>query len=194
MIEISIINAIREFKEYSDTNLYSIKQIKYWLKEHNNLYNSAKLNWNNGSCYGELPCCHTMNNEHSRFMHFYESLSTVFEFHQSEAYFEKELAHYHFIKDDLSALKEWVRKNEELGASKFISFVIDYLDYSDNPYHLSIFILNFEDFQVFVDRKYFVNTITFLVIFNKLYWEEQILPVSIERINSKNKSKYSSAI
>lgn len=108
-------SAIQEFNEYSKENLYSIKQIKFWLKEHNDHCNLANLNWNNASCYDDLPCCHTLNNNQHKLIYFYESLNKISEYHQSELYFKQELIHYHNIKNNLSAVKNWLSKNGKKG-------------------------------------------------------------------------------
>jgi len=182
--------AIQEFKFYSTENIYSIDQIKYWLEQHVDLYEYAKLNWNKGSCFGDLPCSHTLNNDLSKFIDFYEPLKELVDKHEYESYFWLELEDYKQIKDNHSKLKEWVKRNERLGASEFILFFLDYLDYIDyseteTPYHLKVFILNFTEFDVYVDRKCFINTIAFLEVFNKLYWEDEILPESLEAIEEE---------
>lgn len=189
----TIKEAIQVLKEYSIEHIYSIDQIKYWLEQHDDLYEYAKLNWNKGSCFGELPCSHTLNNELSKFIDFYNALQRIVVFHEYESYFWLELEEYQLIKDNPLKLKDWVKRNERLGSEEFVCFFssyLDYLDYSEpeTPYHLKVFISNFNEFDVYVDRKCFVNTIAFLEIFNKLFWEDEILPESIETIEEELKN------
>ena len=56
--------------------------------------------------------------------------------------------------------------------SESVSFLTDYLDYDtdDKVYHLSIFFLNNEELEVYVDRDDFKYTLEFLETFNELYW------------------------
>lgn len=192
-MEKAFFKATQEFKLYSTENIYTIDQIKSWLEQHDDLYEYAKLNWNNGSCFGNLPCSHTLNNELSKFIDFYNALKRIVDFHEYEAYFWQELEEYQLIKDNPLKLKEWVKRNERLGSEEFVCFFssyLDYLDYSDTetPYHLNVFTLYFNEFDVFVDRNCFVNTIAFLEIFNKLFWEDKILPESLEAIEEEYKN------
>jgi len=186
----TIKNAIQEFKVFSTGNIYTIDQIKYWLEQHDDLYEYAKLNWNRGSCFGDLPCSHTLNNDLSKFNDFYNALQRIVDFHEYESYFYLELEEYQLIKDNSLQLKDWVKRNERLGSEEFVCFFSSYLDYIDHsetetPYHLKVFILDFNEFDVYVDRKCFENTIAFLEIFHKLYWEDEILPESLEAIEEE---------
>lgn len=167
--------AIQNLKDYSDENLYTILQIKFWLSENIDLYDTSKLNWNNDSCFDSLPCYCTLNNDWSKFISLYEALNNLTDCYKIEGYLEKELIKYQNIKDNLPELKNWVGKNEKIGASDLVCFMTDYLDYSSNPYYLKVTIPKFTELEVFVDIKHFTNTLAFLKIFNKLYWEDKIL-------------------
>jgi len=52
---------MKEFKKYTNDNIYNIAQINFWLEEYYNLNKLSKENWNKGSCFGELPCACTMS-------------------------------------------------------------------------------------------------------------------------------------
>lgn len=167
-------NAIKEFKEYTKDNLYCIEQINFWLEKYFNLYTLSKECWNNGSCYGELPCVCTLNNEYSIFVNFYDSLKTISEYHSLEVYFEQELANYQYINKDKVNISIWLKKNQSLILSKYECFISKYLGYSETSYHLNIFINGFDEFEIFVNRGYFKNTLSCIVIFNELYVDEII--------------------
>jgi len=181
----AIYEAIQEFKLYSLENIYTIDQIKYWLEQHDDLYEYAKLNWNKGSCCGGLPCGHTLNNDLSKFNDFYKALKEIVEVHEYEAYFWQELEEYQLIKDNQLKLKEWVKRNERLGSEEFICFFPRYINYSANPYHPKVFVSDFHEFEIYVNRNCFANTIAFIEIFDKLFWEDEILPESIRAIEEE---------
>ena len=68
-------------------------------------------------------------------------------------------------------------------------FFIDYLDYDENEQeeYLSVYVSSVKELNIFIDRQDFRNTIDFLEIFNELYWVQEILPESIERIRIEMK-------
>ena len=76
--------AIQEF----NPDIQSIETIKHWLENYNDLYITAKQNWNNDSCFGELPCSCTMNNDYGKFISFYDSLNKIAEYYKFEAFFK----------------------------------------------------------------------------------------------------------
>jgi len=170
----AIKSAINELNAYSDENIYSIEKINFWLIENIELYEYSKLNWNNGSCYGELPCSHTLNNDKCTFMSIYESLKKVVDLQDSNVFFKKELEVYQSIKTNKTLLGNWIKQNEALVLSQFSSFELDYLDYSIDAHHLKIFILKFNEFDIYVNRMHFESTIAFLEIFNKLFCDNSI--------------------
>ena len=125
--------------------------------------------------------------DQDKFLDLYKALDIICEFHRNEKYFEKELTEYQKIKDSQSDIKNWIAKNEDLGAEKYVCFLVDYLDYSENAEHLSVYVHSSKDLEIYIDRQDFKNTIEFLEIFNELYWEKEILPESLERIRNEMK-------
>lgn len=164
--------AIKEFQDYTSDNLYRIEQINFWLEEYFNLYTLSKGFWNNGSCYGELPCVCTLNNECSVFVNFYDSLKTISEYYKLEEYFKQEFANYLVIKNDKDKINIWFKKNCAVIFSGYASFITDYLDYSDTCYNVKIFINGFNEFEIFVRRENFINTISCIEVFNEMNLDE----------------------
>lgn len=115
-------DSIKELKMDSLKDFFSIKVINEWLDKNLNLYNDSKLKWNVDSCFSELPCCHTLNNEISVFINLYEKLTKIVELNSYEEYFMKEINIYQSIKQEITQVKKWVEKNEEIVHSKFHLF------------------------------------------------------------------------
>jgi len=59
-----------------------------------------------------------------------------------------------------------------LKLSEYASFITDYLDYSDTCYNLNIFINEFNEFEIFVSRDNFLNTLSCIEIFIDMNLEE----------------------
>ncbi len=115
-------------------------------------------------------------NEDQLFLSLYEALEKIADFHKNESYFKSELNGLKQIDViDPDALVKWIEKNEQIGGDEFVCFLLDYLDYADNAEHLKVFVLNAREFDIYIDKTDFQNTLEFLEIFNKLYWEEDIL-------------------
>jgi hypothetical protein len=115
------------------------------------------------------------------FLYLYKALHTLSELHRNEEYFENQLNDYSKIKNSPSDIKDWVSKNEDLGANKYVCFLIDYLDH-DEEEHLNVYIPDSKKLDIYIDHKDFKNTIEFLKIFDELFWVQEILPESLDKI------------
>lgn len=187
--------AIEEFENLLNYGFINMSKIEWWLLKHSNNYRkthdfaySQHLFTNDDGSVIQLPPLGKPTDE-EKFLDLYNSLDTLSEFQRNEKYFEQEMLNYHKIKNSHSDLKNWVAKNEEFGADRYLCFLIDYLDYDENDEeeHLKVFLLKSKELEIYVDRQDFKNTIDFLEIFNELYWVQEILPESMERIRIEMK-------
>lgn len=170
---------IISFFNYQST--FTISKIEWWLLKYSNYYKEAShilisqnLLKNNEESIARLPYV-IEETDLEKFIDLYEALDTICEFHRNEEYFEQELIKFHKVKSSYFEKKNWIAKNEYLGIEKYVSFLIDYLDYSEKPEHLNIFIYSLKELEVYIDRSNFKNTIEFVEIFNNLYWKKDIL-------------------
>lgn len=165
-------------------------RIEWWLLKYSDLYKETYdffysqylFELDDGTILRDPPFGKPTDKE--RFLAVFKALDEISEFHKNEVYFEKEMIEYNEIKKSQTTLKNWVLKNEEFGANKYACFLIDYLDYKeyDQVEHLNVCVHFFKDFEIFIDRNDFKHTIEFLENFNELYWVQEILPESIEKI------------
>jgi len=171
----------------------SITKVEWWLLKYSDFYKKTSdfvysqhlFKMDDGSIVRLPPFGEPTDQD--KFLDLYKALDIICEFHRNEKYFEKELTEYQKIKDSQSDIKNWIAKNEDLGAEKYVCFLVDYLDYSENAEHLSVYVHSSKDLEIYIDRQDFKNTIEFLEIFNELYWEKEILPESLERIRNEMK-------
>jgi len=173
------------FKEgflfFKNKKVFSINKIEYWLLKYSDfyittyefVYNQHLFKSDDGSTVRLPNLKETTDQEF--FLNLYKALDTISQFHRNESYFEQELIKYEKIKNSQSDLKNWLTKNEDLGTVKYVSFLTDYLDYdkNDEEEHLIIYIYGLEDFEIYVERQNFKNTIDFLEKFNELYWHDE---------------------
>jgi hypothetical protein len=187
---------LSKFKNLKSNSLYSIDKINLWLLKYSDSYKKTihfieskkeEFELEDASSVWLPPIKEPISNSEKKFIILYGVLNTISEFHRNEKYFEQEMTEYHKIKHSKSDLKKWVAKNETLGAEKYVCFLIDYLDYSENPVHLNIYLNTLNELNIYIDRQEFKNTIDFLEIFNELYWVQEILPESLERIRIEMK-------
>lgn len=165
---VSLINtSITELKSLRTNEIYSIARINWWLLKYYELYKYCKENWNNCSCFGELPCSHTMGSDMDKFRDFYESLEEVADLHKKEPYFQEQMQVFDKIRDESLAHMKWLLQNEKLGVEDFLIFWIEWLEEEDvvNPG-----INLFTNIEVKFSAKEFESTIQFLEVFNELYW------------------------
>ncbi len=181
------------FLFFNCQKVFPMDKIEWWLLKYSDfyektfdfVYSQRLFKMDDGSTV-RLPSF-GKSTDQEKFLDLYKALDTISEFHRNEKYFEQELTEYHKIKNSQSDLKNWITKNENLGAEKYICFLIDYLDYDENnkEEHLKVFVHSSKELDIFIDRQDFKNTIGFLEIFNELYWVQEILPGSLERIRNE---------
>ncbi|GAA4244942.1 MULTISPECIES: hypothetical protein [Winogradskyella] len=182
-------NYIYDLQKLSKNDIYSISKIEWWLLKYSGfykkiyefVYSQHLFTSEDGSVIRLPPIGNPTDDE--KFLELYKALETISEFYKNEKYLEQEMVGYQKIKNSKSDLKKWVAKNENLGAEKYVCFLIDYLDYDENDQeeHLIIFVSNLKELNIYVDRQDFKNTIEFLEIFNELYWVQEILPENLNR-------------
>lgn len=165
---------IEEFISLSSDGVFSMVKIEWWLLKHGNDYKNIKgieSVKNIVEFEGKeivLPSLKKPSEE-ERFLDLYEVLEKLSRLHRNETYFKQEMAIYKEIKNKSKKAQDWLAKKEELGVNEYVCFLHDYLDYdiNNNEYHLKVFLLKDKNFNLFVDREYFKNTIEFLELFNE---------------------------
>jgi len=173
--------AVNEFKSLKENDLYSLAKLEWWLMKYEDYYKDLKSYWycdicnydeDFNSCFCENPSSENL------FLVLFQELEEFCDYRKYENYFKVELETYYKVKDNPKALKELVIKNEEIAVTEFSLFFLNYYDYQFEPVHLNIYSKALQDFDIYVDFKDFDNTITFLDIFDKLFWKDNIYPES----------------
>lgn len=176
---------------FKNKEVLSMDKIEWWLLKYSELYGSTSKEFYNrfkktladGTEVRLPPICITFDEEY--FLDLYRSLESISNRHRKEDYFEKEIASYRKRKDSIAEIRKWLEKNENIGSKEFVDFTSMYLDYSDHPHHLFIYIRMLPKLEIMVNRNDFKNTIHFLDIFNKLFWDDKLLPEAILRIDEE---------
>jgi hypothetical protein len=171
----------KELWGLSKSGVFRLDKIQEWVisyvdlykKNYAFVYNQHLYTAQDGSTI-RLPLCAPPKDEEI-FLSLYESLKRILELHANETYFEHELFDYYKMINSTSAVNKWIEKNENFGAIEYVTFLTDYLDYNFNgkEEHLKVPLSNFKEFEIFVDRQDFKNTINFLEIFNEYYWVKE---------------------
>ena len=178
---------LKESRVFFNEKIIPITQVEWWLLKYSDFYKKTSdfvysqhlFKMDDGSIVRLPPFGEPTDQD--KFLDLYNALDTICEFHRNEKYFEQELTEYQKIKDSQSELKNWIAKNEDLGAEKYVCFLVDYLDYSENAEHLNIYAHTSKELEIYIDRQDFRNTIKFLEIFNELYWVQEILPENMNK-------------
>ncbi len=185
-----------DFKRFfitGDKKVFTMPEIEWWLLKYSDIQKEIlafqeseyiDITLEDGSVVKMPPLEEDIR--YKEFLDLYSRLDALSEFHRYENYFEHELEAYYKVKHSLKELKKWETKNEKLATEDFMLFLVDYLDYSPNAKHLNIYFPYSKDLNLYIDEQYFRHTIKFLTIFNFLYWEQEILPESIAKIEVEN--------
>ena len=189
--------------------VYNISEVETWFGENWQKYNWVADLWRCKYCSNrrrKLPCICIEPDEQWKFLKLYEALDELLRFHRKEAYFKNELIEYNEAKYSDINLKIWAAKNEKFGTDDCVSFSSRYLKedvdcdktrsirvYGSSE--LELFVVNTIrekvgrggnktklDFEVFIQKQDFKNTIEFIKVFDDVFWRQKILPVSITRI------------
>ena len=180
-----------------DGSFLELVKPKWWLIKFEDLYqvtydyhfNQYLYKEDNGTVIRLPPCMETTKDQ--KFINIYEELNQVIELHKNENYFKEQISNYHKIKDSKSVLKNWVVKNEQLVDSEYVSFGLDFLQYSDDIIghpveHLKVSFIYSKETEILIKSDYFKYTIEFLEIFNELFWVQEIYPESKTLQKCKN--------
>lgn len=174
--------ALKELKSLDENCVYSLAKIEWWLMKYDEYYKDLKSYWycQNRDCLMKITNHCSCNNktDEFKFLNIFEELYKLCEFRRNEDYFKNELQTYYKIKDNPKKLKELIIRNEQIGANEGYDFFIGYIKYSTNPKFVQASNYYFKDFDIFIDKAGFENTITFLTIFSVLFWEDEIYPES----------------
>ncbi|QYJ68805.1 hypothetical protein [Flavobacterium litorale] len=159
--------------------IYSLDKIEYWLLNYGEDYKRIKneksehfMHFIDGK-WIRLPDYIQARTPEEKFLHIYKTLNKVTEQHEHEEYFKKEMAIYKSIKNDHQKVREWLTKNEYLGADRYFMFSLDYFgeeDEMENEIHLRVTFLEDKERVLLIDRKDFQYTIEFTNTFNNNYW------------------------
>lgn len=173
---------VTELLSLSNGDLYTMDKIRWWLLKYYKTFrvlnegeqNKYIVQLKDGSVVRLPPF--KVYTEDQVFLCIYQALETLSDFHKNEEYFQKELVRYKWILgSDIHSLRKWVRDNEKIGADDYACFLLDYLDYSDSPEHLNIFLLYSKDLNFYVNKEDFKYTLKFLDVFQDVYWDKDIL-------------------
>jgi len=174
---------LRQFEKLQNCNIYSMEKIEWWLlkysiiqrETHDSIYSQHKFELEDGS-FIRLPPFGKIS-EQEVFLDLYEALDVVSKFHRYEEYFEQQMVLYSEIRNSPSDLKDWIANNEILGANKYSCFLLDYLDYDEDEkvVNLNIYVHSLKIIDIFVARKDFKHTISFLETFNEQFWVKNII-------------------
>ena len=161
---------------------FTIAMLDSWILEYKDDFIIASKSYNEN---GGIPHCYPTEEEI-----FYLAFINVLEIchrHTKEPYFKEQMVEYEQIKHSRDLLHVWAKRNEELGHDLllFEIYSLDYADYDEDA-DLSLYIGDFEH-DVYVKRSEFAATIKFVQTFNELYYNQNILPESMAKLEEEMK-------
>jgi hypothetical protein len=168
-------NKLRELMALKENDILSMDKINWWLLKYYSDYKNTKgieqnkFLYNVDSITMRLPD-KSHKNIDEIFIDTYEALDRLAFLHKNEDYFGMELEVFADVKNSEKGLKQWLKCNQTLGSEIYACFIIDYLDYSEDSFHLNIFIPSNKEYEIYIDGNEFKYTVQFLEIFNGLYW------------------------
>ncbi len=150
-------------------NVYQITPIKKWLNTYKEFYQTTYDVLSKSDLFEtsegiiRLPyICNPSIEE--KFIELYDKIEEIVNYQKLENDCFIRMSKYHKISNSKKEINKWLLSNKDIVSSVYSCFLIDYLDYANNTKHL---LLNTE-LVIYIDRKYFINTIEFIEIINNL--------------------------
>jgi hypothetical protein len=177
--------ANEELMQLKKDDIFEMPKIEWWLLKYSDLYKAhVKKNdpWYGASIFAKE------HNPFNRFWQYWECLDEISKIYRLESYMKEQMKEYEAVKDDLYKLKDLMQRNELLCLNELLLFNTNYMDDEKEADHVSIR-LRFDE-VLLINYQNFENINTFNQIFQKLFWEDHILPESIERIDEEMKKTH----
>ncbi len=174
------IASIQDLIGLGENDIFRMDRIQWWLLKYRDYILELKaieenkhLFKQNDGGYARLPSC-SINKANIIQISVFDSLEIIADLHKNEVYFKGELIDFKDIGNK-AQLINWISRNEKIGGDDYVCFLLDYLDYAENAEHLSVFCLYAKTLNIYINKFDFQYTLQFLEIFNKYYWEDDIL-------------------
>lgn len=149
---------------YLEHGTYRMSEISYWLSNYSFEYKKLKDDCFCGAKTDGLPCNCKRSSTDNIFMSMYKCLDILNEYHKFEQYARIELEELRAAKENPELIKNWLIKNELNGTCDLVSFLFDYLDYSEDQADIINLLANHnqkEEIDIFVELSDFKNLIEF---------------------------------
>jgi len=164
-MSISVLNSFENLVKLQQDGIYTISKIHWWLLKYKDLFDYWKENWNNDSCFGNLPCSHALNSEESKFQDFYQALDDISQLHKLNVKCREEILKFPQFKEEKELINEWLKKNEEIYNNLFVGFL---LDNEVNAKHIQLYLPHYKKLEIKINTSEFKDVIEFLEIYNQL--------------------------
>lgn len=160
--------ALKELGNLKKDSFYSVPKITWWILTYVELYKYSHDHRHVSSCIEGMGCSCSWDSPESKFSDLYSGLKEVVDLFQHEKYFREELSVLEKVRDDYTALMQWLKKNEKLGTEEFFLFWIEWYE-GDNEI-VKPFLMGWGDLEIKFKAEEWQNTIRFCEVFNELYW------------------------
>lgn len=163
--------ALKELAELQVYQFLPIEKMEFWLLKYSNNFRLLRSDY---SCYTKkiLPCYCSIRNGDCLFIEIYKKLEKISSTYRYNEYCRNELSEYKKISHEITALKDWLFKNEDLGLNELVFFD------SFPVYHdLTIRIHNgnlLEEYVIKIAGINFEHIYGFMEIFNNLFFKEKV--------------------
>lgn len=172
-------SALLEIFELSSNRIFSLAKLEWWLLKHSELYNNLALKH---SFLKDQGCTRYSNKYekfpvHVVFLENYFIADRITIMQRRESYFKNEIDLYNATKHEKAATISWLIKNHSLWDEDYGLFLLDNLDesFKNSDYVFEFFNQNHEREEFRVERKAFKNTIEFIILYEDLFFSNEML-------------------
>lgn len=164
-------NSVKELLGLRENNLLSIPKIEWWLLKYSDLYKQTNQETREriNSPNFELPYTIGDHTPEEKFSNLYKELDTLCNYYRKEQNLADKISEYSLIRKVDKNEEAWQTKNEEYFLKNYSSFLLDYLDYQDDPIYLSVFLFTMPKVDIFIEKEYFVKTLDYIEIMHSQY-------------------------
>lgn len=159
-------NSVKELMSLRENNLLAIPKIEWWLLKYSDLYKQIDEETRErvNSPGFVLPYKFGNHTPQEKFSNLYEELDRLCNYYRNEQHLADEILNFTSLRKTDKNEEAWHTKNEDYFLQNYSSFMLDYLDYQDDPIYLSVFLFTMPKVDIFIEKEYFEKTLDYIEI------------------------------
>jgi len=181
MIDAQIKDSLTAFRGLGINNVYEVAKLQDWLLKYEALYESLitirEIEFDPDGSYS----LDLLTDSERSFFWFYRDINRIVDASKYDSHCQTEMLQYHLIKNNITKLKAWLKRNYQLGIESLDAYryLLDGQHKKKKP-NLQVMQHSYPEMEINVDRKDFSNMLEFMMVCRELFYKQKILPEQLK--------------